>query len=88
MTRTVGWLLGIENVAAIDRARLSLAAAWAEDGRDTRRPLILCEYNHAMGQAGGLGDYWALFGRHGLQGGFVWEWCDHALRRVGMFVQG
>ncbi len=57
-------------------------AAWAEDGRDTRRPLILCEYNHAMGQAGGLADYWALFGQHGLQGGFVWEWCDHALRRV------
>ena len=45
--------------------------------RDTRRPLILCEYNHAMGQAGGLADYWAMFGRRGLQGGFVWEWCDH-----------
>ena len=57
-------------------------AAWAEDRRDTRRPLILCEYNHAMGQAGGLADYWALFGRRGLQGGFVWEWCDHALRRI------
>ena len=57
-------------------------AAWAEDERDTRRPLILCEYNHAMGQAGGLADYWALFGRRGLQGGFVWEWCDHALRRI------
>ena len=25
-------------------------------------PLILCEYNHAMGQAGGLADYWAVFG--------------------------
>ena len=35
-----------------------------------------------MGQAGGLADYWALFGRRGLQGGFVWEWCDHALRRI------
>ena len=57
-------------------------AAWAEDRRDTRRPLILCEYNHTMGQAGGLADYWALFGRRGLQGGFVWEWCDHALRRI------
>ncbi len=57
-------------------------AAWADDRRDTRRPLILCEYNHAMGQAGGLADYWALFGRRGLQGGFVWEWCDHALRRI------
>ena len=44
-------------------------------------PLILCEYNHAMGQAGGLADYWAVFGRvEGLQGGFVWEWADHGLR--------
>ena len=54
---------------------------WSADGRD-RRPLILCEYNHAMGQAGGLADYWAVFGEvEGLQGGFVWEWADHGLRR-------
>jgi beta-galactosidase len=54
---------------------------WSADGRD-RRPLILCEYNHAMGQAGGLADYWAVFGTvEGLQGGFVWEWADHGLRR-------
>jgi beta-galactosidase len=54
---------------------------WSAEGRD-RRPLILCEYNHAMGQAGGLADYWAVFGTvEGLQGGFVWEWADHGLRR-------
>ena len=54
---------------------------WSADGRD-RRPLILCEYNHAMGQAGGIGDYWSVFGEvEGLQGGFVWEWADHGLRR-------
>ena len=35
-----------------------------------------------MGQAGGLADYWAVFGEvEGLQGGFVWEWADHGLRR-------
>ena len=56
--------------------------AWAASGHDARRPLILCEYNHAMGQAGGLADYWTLFDSvRGLQGGFVWEWCDHGLRR-------
>lgn len=55
---------------------------WSADGAD-RRPLVLCEYAHAMGQAGGLADYWDAFGRvEGLQGGFVWEWADHALRRV------
>jgi len=55
---------------------------WSRDGTD-RRPLILCEYNHAMGQAGGLADYWSVFGvEEGLQGGFVWEWADHGLRRT------
>ena len=55
---------------------------WSRDGKD-RRPLILCEYNHAMGQAGGLADYWDVFGsEEGLQGGFVWEWADHGLRRT------
>ncbi len=35
-----------------------------------------------MGQAGGLDAYWAAFGdERGLQGGFVWEWADHGLRR-------
>ena len=57
-------------------------AAWSDAEQDCRRPLILCEYAHAMGQAGGLQAYWALFGhRRGLQGGFVWEWADHGLRR-------
>ena len=55
---------------------------WSRAARDRRRPLILCEYGHAMGQAGGLDAYWALFGQEpGLQGGFVWEWADHGLRR-------
>ncbi|MBA3283217.1 MAG: DUF4981 domain-containing protein, partial [Acidimicrobiia bacterium] len=56
--------------------------AWSRAGRDRRRPLILCEYGHAMGQAGGLDAYWAVFGNEpGLQGGFVWEWADHGIRR-------
>lgn len=58
-------------------------AAWSERADDAHRPLILCEYAHAMGQAGGLDAYWDLFGRRrGLQGGFVWEWADHGLRRT------
>ncbi len=45
------------------------------------RPLILCEYSHAMGNSnGGLADYWEVIDRHrNLQGGFVWEWKDHGL---------
>jgi beta-galactosidase/evolved beta-galactosidase subunit alpha len=47
----------------------------------TGRPFILCEYAHAMGNGpGGLKEYWELFWSNPrMQGGFVWEWCDHAL---------
>lgn len=53
-------------------------ARW--DG-DTRRPVILCEYSHAMGNSNGsLADYWAAFrATPGLQGGFIWEWLEHGI---------
>jgi beta-galactosidase len=59
--------------------------AWARaDAPNDRRPLILCEYSHAMGNSNGsLGDYWDAFESHrGLQGGFIWEWCDHGIART------
>lgn len=45
------------------------------------RPVVLCEYSHAMGNSGGgLDDYWRAIESHrGLQGGFVWEWADHGI---------
>jgi beta-galactosidase len=57
---------------------------WAERDTDDARPLVLCEYSHAMGNSnGGLADYWDAFRRHdALQGGFVWEWMDHGIRAV------
>ena len=53
---------------------------WAERGGDTR-PLIMCEFSHAMGNSNGsLHDYWAAIrSHHGLQGGFIWEWIDHGI---------
>ncbi|MDR0313194.1 MAG: DUF4981 domain-containing protein, partial [Treponema sp.] len=47
--------------------------------RDDYRPLIMCEFSHAMGNSNGsLADYWkAIETHHGLQGGFIWEWRDH-----------
>ncbi|HXH59653.1 glycoside hydrolase family 2 TIM barrel-domain containing protein [Iamia sp.] len=63
-------------------ASVEAITEWARSGRDRRRPLILCEFSHAMGNAGGLADYVAAFDAEpGLQGGFIWEWCDHGLRR-------
>ena len=52
----------------------------AEDKKE-KRPLILCEYCHAMGNGpGDLEDYHKLF--HSSErfcGGFIWEWCDHSV---------
>lgn len=54
--------------------------AWATRAAPDR-PLIMCEYIHAMGNScGSLGDYWDAIRTHtGLQGGFVWDWVDQAL---------
>jgi len=43
------------------------------------RPLIMCEYSHAMGNSNGtLAEYWEVIEtRRGLQGGFIWEFWDH-----------
>lgn len=48
---------------------------------DTYRPLILCEYAHAMGNSlGNFQDYWDLFEAYpNLQGGFIWDWVDQGL---------
>jgi beta-galactosidase len=45
------------------------------------KPMILCEYAHAMGNGpGGLEEYQAAFRKHRrLQGGFIWEWANHGL---------
>ena len=57
--------------------------AWARSNDDPR-PMILCEYSHAMGNSnGGLADYYAAFDRYDqLQGGFIWEWVDHGIRQT------
>lgn len=48
---------------------------------DPDKPLILIEYCHAMGNGpGDLEDYFRLFHENdAMCGGFVWEWCDHAI---------
>jgi beta-galactosidase len=48
------------------------------------RPLILCEYAHAMGNSeGNLQDYWDLVEHYRqFQGGFIWDWVDQTFRKV------
>lgn len=67
------------DVRGIMYPELEAIHAYFEDGYE--KPLILTEYAHAMGNGpGGLKDYFDCFYRYpSLAGGFVWEWCDHAV---------
>ena len=49
------------------------------------KPLIQCEYAHAMGNSlGGFKEYWDLARKYPrYQGGFIWDFVDQALRRTG-----
>ncbi len=49
---------------------------------DDKRPYIICEYMHAMGNSsGGAKEYWDLFYEDNTaQGGFVWDWMDQGIR--------
>jgi len=49
--------------------------------KKANRPLIMCEYSHAMGNSNGtIKEYWdAIHSLKGLQGGFIWEMWDHGL---------
>ncbi|MBI9102080.1 MAG: DUF4981 domain-containing protein [Spirochaetales bacterium] len=55
----------------------------AVENRDSR-PVILCEYSHAMGNSNGsLSEYWDAFKKYkGLQGGFIWDWVDQGLTKT------
>jgi len=48
---------------------------------EREKPLILCEYAHAMGNSvGNLQDYWDVIEKHPiLQGGFIWDWIDQTI---------
>lgn len=52
---------------------------YAEHHHD--RPLIMCEYAHAMGNSmGNFADYWDIIDRYeNLQGGLIWDWVDQGL---------
>ena len=62
-------------------SRIERIVKYASTDRD--RPLILCEYAHAMGNSvGNLQDYWDAIEKYGhLQGGFIWDWVDQGLRK-------
>lgn len=59
------------------------SAAWLEEiGKEgADRPIVPSEYAHAMGNSTGdlYGQWNAIYKYPQLQGGYIWEWIDHAL---------
>ncbi|NDW21989.1 beta-galactosidase [Alteromonas hispanica] len=55
---------------------------WLSMPNETR-PVILCEYAHAMGNSlGSFDEYWKAFKAYPrLQGGFIWDWVDQGLKK-------
>ena len=64
-------------------SRMYPSVEWVKqycEDRRMKKPLILCEFVHAMGNGpGDIEDYMELMNAQDkFCGGFVWEWCDHA----------
>jgi Beta-galactosidase/beta-glucuronidase len=57
--------------------------AYAKDIKNDR-PMIMCEYAHAMGNStGNLQDYWDVIEKYPkLQGGFIWDWVDQGFLKT------
>ncbi len=64
-------------------ARIEQIEAYAKDEKNDR-PLIMCEYAHAMGNStGNLQDYWDVIEKYPkLQGAFVWDWVDQGILKT------
>jgi beta-galactosidase len=52
---------------------------FATQSETWEKPLVMCEYVHAMGNGpGGVKEYIEAFYKYPrLMGGFVWEWANH-----------
>ena len=73
-----------DEVDAIGRRAEEPLADAAADAHRRNLPFLQCEYVHAMGNGpGGLSEYEASFRKYDrTQGGFVWEWLEHGIRRT------
>jgi beta-galactosidase len=49
-----------------------------------KRPFIMCEYSHAMGNSNGnFQEYWdVIMSDKKMQGGFIWDWVDQGMKRT------
>jgi len=64
-------------------ATIEFIEAYAKDPKNDR-PMIMCEYAHAMGNStGNFQDYWDVIEKYPkLQGGFIWDWVDQGILKT------
>ena len=64
-------------------SKIEYLESYAKDEKNDR-PLIMCEYAHAMGNStGNFQDYWDVIEKYPkLQGGFIWDWVDQGLLKT------
>lgn len=59
--------------------------AYVKNNPKPKRPFIMCEYAHAMGNSlGNFTDYWDIIrkNKNHFQGGFIWDFVDQCFQRV------
>ncbi|ELQ44673.1 beta-galactosidase [Pyricularia oryzae Y34] len=82
-TRLIHYEQDYGGVLADVHSRMYSSPQWIREWvvNKTDKPLILCEYAHAMGNGpGSLVDYIAAFRSNvRAQGGLIWEWSNHGL---------
>ena len=76
-------LKGLTTLAGQNERSLEFGKMWPPGKAKELRPVIMCEYAHAMGNStGNLDEYWDLIrSERVLQGGFIWDWVDQGLLR-------
>ncbi|MDR1161029.1 MAG: DUF4981 domain-containing protein [Tannerellaceae bacterium] len=76
-----GGVQGLSDIYCPMYARVWALRQWVNERQE--RPMILCEYAHAMGNSvGNLNDYWELIYKYdNLQGGFIWDWVDQTFAK-------
>ena len=84
---THGWTKGksspVTDVICPMYPSIESVIEWGENPGKDKRPFIMCEYSHAMGNSNGcLAEYWEAMEKYpGLQGGYIWEWLDHGIKK-------
>ena len=76
-----GYRNDLSNIDVYSRMYASVEAVekYCSEGRE--KPFLECEFSHAMGNGpGDLEEYYRkIYQYDQFAGGFVWEWCDHAV---------